>query len=280
MNQQPYHIRLMRPDELQIAIDWAKEEGWDPGIHDAETFYVADPNGFFVGEIDHEIISTACVINYDKHSAFGGLYIVKKPFREMGYGMAMTQHCLKYAGDRNIGVDGVLENVSLYEQIGFHFYFKNIRFKHIVRNLSVDDSHLIALSNIPFEQILAYDNKCFFANRAPFLKKWITQQDATALGYVTGNQLKGYGVCRKCDEGYKIAPLFADNAQIAETLFLALQAKKDFILIDVPEINDIGMALAKKYNMLSVFATARMYNHYKPNIADHKIIAVTSFEIG
>ena len=32
------------------------------------------------------------------------------------------------------------------------------------------------------------------------------------------NKLQGYGVIRKCYQGYKIGPLFADNAKIAETL--------------------------------------------------------------
>ena len=46
--KQNYHFRRMQADELQIAIDWAQQEGWNPGLHDAETFYQADPDGFLL----------------------------------------------------------------------------------------------------------------------------------------------------------------------------------------------------------------------------------------
>ncbi|MEO1882434.1 MAG: hypothetical protein ABGX71_02360 [Methyloprofundus sp.] len=55
--KQQYHIRRMQADELQTALDWTQQEGWNPGLHDAETFYQADPNGFFIGELDHQIIT-------------------------------------------------------------------------------------------------------------------------------------------------------------------------------------------------------------------------------
>jgi hypothetical protein len=33
--------------EVDIAIEWAAKEGWNPGIHDADCYFSADPNGFF-----------------------------------------------------------------------------------------------------------------------------------------------------------------------------------------------------------------------------------------
>ena len=39
-------IRRMNRDEVSLAIEWAADEGWNPGLHDAECFYVADPDGF------------------------------------------------------------------------------------------------------------------------------------------------------------------------------------------------------------------------------------------
>jgi hypothetical protein len=55
--KQQYHIRRMQADELQIALAWTQQESWNPGLHDAETFYQADPNGFFIGELDYQIIA-------------------------------------------------------------------------------------------------------------------------------------------------------------------------------------------------------------------------------
>ena len=39
----------MRGEELAFAIDLAAGEGWNPGVHDAECFFAADPNGFPIG---------------------------------------------------------------------------------------------------------------------------------------------------------------------------------------------------------------------------------------
>jgi len=44
------HIRVMRPDEIALAADWAAAEGWNPGLDDAACFVTVDPDGFFIGE--------------------------------------------------------------------------------------------------------------------------------------------------------------------------------------------------------------------------------------
>lgn len=39
-------IRKMAREEVEFAIEMAAGEGWNPGIHDGEIFYEADPDGF------------------------------------------------------------------------------------------------------------------------------------------------------------------------------------------------------------------------------------------
>ena len=47
-------VRRMDKNDLQLAVAWAGNEGWNPGLHDADPFYAADPNGFFIAEINGE----------------------------------------------------------------------------------------------------------------------------------------------------------------------------------------------------------------------------------
>ncbi len=61
------NIRTMCQSEVAIAVDWAKQEGWNPGINDAELFYQADPNGFFAGEIDGELVAVGSAVVYDNN---------------------------------------------------------------------------------------------------------------------------------------------------------------------------------------------------------------------
>ena len=37
-------VRIMERDELHIAIGWAEQEGWNPGLADADCFHAADPS--------------------------------------------------------------------------------------------------------------------------------------------------------------------------------------------------------------------------------------------
>src|ERR671932_468743 len=57
-------IRAMSRRELDIAIDWAAREGWNPGLSDAECFYGADPDGFLMAFHDAEPVATISVVRY------------------------------------------------------------------------------------------------------------------------------------------------------------------------------------------------------------------------
>jgi len=36
-------VRNMTREECALAIEWAAKEGWNPGIHDTESFYASEP---------------------------------------------------------------------------------------------------------------------------------------------------------------------------------------------------------------------------------------------
>lgn len=155
----------------------------------------------------------------DDSFGFFGFYVVKPEFREKGIGMKLTEKCLEYFGDRNIGLDGVVENEKKYPQVmKFRSFYSNLRFEGREGEIAGEDisKDLIKISEVPFEKLLQYDRKMFPAPRPGFLKKWITQPDSYAFAALETDTLKGYGVIRKCRAGYKIGPLFANDLDIAE----------------------------------------------------------------
>ena len=265
-----------------MAIEWARREGWNPGLHDAQTFYQADPNGFFIGELDGEAVSVGCAIVYDDAFAFCGLYIVAPEHRGNGYGLALTQARLDYCGDRNIGIDGVLENVAIYERIGYRKYYENARYQFTAGEAPARPATIQAIATVDAGVLNRYDRHCFPAPREVFLNPWIHQPDALSLAWVEHGELKGYVVRRRCYEGYKIAPLFADAPSIAEQLLLACQdgVRGENLIVDMPETNHAALQMAASYSMERTFATARMYQKGLPELAYDKIFGITTFELG
>jgi len=92
----------------------------------------------------------------------------------------------------------------------------------------------------------------------------------------------GYGVIRRCREGFKIGPLFADDEKGADLLFRGLAAKSggETIYLDPPEPNAPAIALAERYGLEQVFETARMYKNGLPDLPTARIFGMTTFELG
>ncbi len=283
MEDRNYRIRTMNRKEVDLAIEWAAKEGWNPGIHDADCFYSSDPNGFLIGLLDDEPIASISTIKYGDSFGFLGFYIVKPEYRGKGYGTQILNAGLKCLQGRNIGLDGVIAQQDNYKQYGFRLAYRNIRYEGYGGGNLPEHSGMVRLSTLPLETIVSYDRPFFPANRTQFIKSWINQPGCNALGIVQNGQLVGYGVMRKCRSGYKIGPLFADTPELAEVLFLALKSDikpEEPFYLDIPEVNQEAIALVDRYNMKVVFKTARMYTRENPEIPLNRFYGVTSFELG
>ena len=57
-------IGVMTRDDLDLAIEWAAAEGWNPGLDDAECFRAADPAGFLMGRLGGEPVVSISVVRY------------------------------------------------------------------------------------------------------------------------------------------------------------------------------------------------------------------------
>lgn len=279
-----YTIRTMTRQELDIAVDWAAAEGWNPGLHDADCFYAADPNGFLVGLFDDEPVAAISAVKYGESFGFIGFYLVKPEHRGKGYGMRIWNAALAYLGGRTIGLDGVLAQQDNYRKSGFALAYRNIRYCGTGGGDVPADSGIVPLSTVPFDEICAYDQAFFPDRRTPFLRRWLAQPQSTALGILDQNgNLAGYGMVRICRSGYKIGPLFADTPQLAERLFQALKAHTPAsapIFLDVPEVNAAALDLATRHGMTPAFETARMYTGKFPVLVLERLFGVTTFELG
>ncbi len=273
----------MTQDELCVAVGWAAAEGWNPGIHDAAAFYAADPNGFFLALVDGEPVGSVSAVAYNDSFGFMGFFIVRPESRGQGIGEKLGEAGLRYLGKRNIGLDAVLEQQPRYERAGFRRAYRNIRWQGEAK-AGRTSPECTELSRVPFTAIAAYDDRLFPAPRHRFLREWIKQPGAIALGILKKDgSLCGYGVIRPCRTGYKLGPLFADDTAAAHTLYESLTAAVPPgtpVFLDTPDRNREAAALARNYNLEPVFETARMYNRGEPPVPLERWYGVTSFELG
>ncbi len=125
----------MTRSDLDLAIAWAAAEGWRPGLADGDSFYAADPQGFWLGELEGTPISCISAVAYNDCYGFLGFYIVHPGYRGQGYGWQTWQHALAYLGDRQIGLDGVVAQQANYQSCGFELVYRNIRYGGQVSDL-------------------------------------------------------------------------------------------------------------------------------------------------
>lgn len=272
----------MKKSGLDLAISWAAKEGWNPGLHDRDTFYNTDPKGFFMGFLDGKPISCISAVSYGKDFGFLGLYIVHTDHRNKGYGIKIWNKAINYLKTKNIGLDGVVVQQENYKKSGFKLAYRNIRYQGVGKKFEVTDRNITDINSIPFTELVSYDSQLFPVPRPQFLKHWIEEKQSLALGFLKNNKLLGYGMIRKCVTGYKIGPLFADDKLIAENLFKKLNnfAIGSSIFLDIPEVNKEALELVRIYKMKTMFETARMYTKSPPIINLKKVFGVTTFELG
>ena len=274
-------IRVMRPEEIALASDWAAAEGWNPGLADAACFATVDPGGFLIGELDGAPAATISCVNYDERFAFLGFYIVRDDLRGRGYGLRIWNAAIAHARPRTIGLDGVVAQQGNYRKSGFQLAYANIRYGGRVAPAAAAPAGIVPLADVPFATVAADDATVFPAPRASFLRAWISARGHVGRALVRDGRLAAWGVIRPCRTGHKIGPLVADDRAAAEAVFAALVAAgPGEVFLDVPSVNRDAAALAHDHGLAPVFETARMYTGAIRPVRLERVFGVTTFELG
>ncbi len=275
-------IRPMDRRDIDLALDWAAAEGWNPGLADAEAFLAADPAGFLMARLGGEPAACISVVAYDDAFGFLGFYIATPAFRGRGIGLATWQAGMARLGNRVVGLDGVVGQQDNYRKSGFALAHRNVRYEGLSRADAPADPRLARIGQGLLPSITAYDRAMVPAPRDGFVARWVREGGRTGLALVDGGDIVGYGVIRACREGHKIGPLFADTETDADILFRALAstAKGETVILDLPEPNDAAASLAERHDLSPVFETARMYRGPAPDLPLARIFGITTFELG
>ena len=278
-------IRPLTRAELGAGLDWAAEEGWNPGLHDADSFHATDPGGFLLGLLDAEPVSMISAVRYGAGFGFIGFYIVRPAWRGRGHGLAVWRAAMERLAGRTIGLDGVVAQQAAYRRSGFALAWNNVRYEGVARRIARADAPQVSIEPLTqaTAELLDYDAPFFPEDRSRFVRLWIAQAGSTARAARRRGRFAGYGAIRPCRSGFKVGPLFADDAELADRLLCELVACVPAgapVQLDIPAANPSALDLVRAHGMRPVFETARMYTGVAPRLPIARLFGITTFELG
>ncbi len=246
----------MTPPDLERALNWAAQEGWNPGLEDATAFYAADPEGFLMGWLGDTPIAAISAIRHNPEFGFLGLYLCQPDYRGQGYGWQIWQAAMQLFGSRTVGLDGVVEQQDNYAKSGFVLSHNTQRYLG-----KIAAGPLAGFESVSQDDAVKFDTQISGISRPAYMHSWFTgTKTRQSLANGAGTAL---GTIRQCADGFKIGPLYAPDASVAKSLAKALVAKAgahdDPISIDAPSHNTSANEMCKKLGLEQVFSTARMY---------------------
>jgi len=236
-----------------------------------------------IAEVDGALAGCVSAVSYDGRFGFVGLYIVAPQWRGHGIGWRLWTCGMQRLAGHLVGLDGVPEQQENYRKSGFALAWRNVRYEGVGGGRATDDAAIVPLATLPFAEVERYDRAFFPAQRGAFLKAWVGQPRATAIGLVERGTLRGVAVMRRCRSGCKIGPLFADGPEIADRLFARCRAtapQDAAVFLDIPQTNPHALELVERHGMQPMFETARMYTRAVPALPVARMFGITSFELG
>ena len=155
-----YDIVFLDMDGIRTAVEWARREGWNPGLKDAEAFAAQDPEGFLGLKVDGELAATISLVSYGPSFGFLGFYICRPDLRGKGLGLALWNAALALKPARTIGLDGVTAQQDNYRKTGFVLAHANFRHGGLKPNgYAQSDRSLSALSTADASAIDRFEQR-------------------------------------------------------------------------------------------------------------------------
>ncbi|SES34110.1 hypothetical protein SAMN04490244_11153 [Tranquillimonas rosea] len=275
-------IRPMTRDDLSHVLDWAADEGWNPGQSDAAHFIGADPEGFLMALHDGAPAAAVSVVRVGPEHAFLGLFLCRADLRGRGLGTAVWTSGLARVNGASVGLDGVVAQQESYGRAGFQRHHATLRF---AGSVPAPAGRLVSrpFSEADLADALALDTAATGFARAPFLTGWLKNApDRHVRAIHIGGHLAGYAAMRRCRVGWKIGPLHARDETVARRLLddLVVLAEGAQIMLDVPDCNAPALAAAEALGLSQVFETARMWTGPAPGGDTALEYGVCTLELG
>ena len=239
----PPEVRPLTRDELDVVLGWATTAGWNPGLHDADALWAADPDALWGVEVDGVLVGAGATVQRGSRAGGVGLLLVEPSHRGRGIGSLTFPFLVDGALSRlEQGAGLVLDCPESYQDFCERFGFVPVR--KVARSTATATAgrrgpytgQLRALAQLPFDRVVAYDAKFSGGERPDFLRAWMTPRGGVGLGCYEAGYLIGMAILRPAQDGFRIGPFYAESRDVAEDLFVALSGTVvgQKLTLDVP----------------------------------------------
>ncbi len=292
-----FNIRPLDSDHISLLTEWARIEGFTPGIGDVSIYKNTDNQGIWIGYLGDKPIGCIAGIRYNSNYGFIGLFIVLEKYRGNGYGVLLWKHALKYlANIPLIGLEAASNRVKDYENWGFKIASTTTRWQwegsnnFLVPQLYLDEEleklQIHEGRSIPSEYVQLYDANREASPRPHFLSDWLDRKEGNVSVLVDKNlNCHGFGRIRPCllksGQGWRIGPLLADTPPLAEVLLRNLVSRHSgSVFLDSPGSNPYSPYLLERLGFKEISKTFRMYKGYQPQQSLNQVYGLACLELG
>lgn len=275
--------RPLEASEFALANEWAVNEGWNPGPHDAQVFHEADPGSLITVEVDQCPVGVISAARMTPDFGYMGFFVLSPKYRQSVHGWRLIHAGFERLENLTIGGDGVLSHLRSYAHFGLLPQYLTVSHQGLAPVQPTRWSFGVErASGTPLGELAAYDAAGFGVPRTAFLREWLALPHSRALVFKREGRVCGLGVARRCHQGVRIGPLQADDPEAAEALFDALVglAPGEPISIDCPETNPEAGKLARRKGLIAGSATARLYRGTPPVTVPSQVYGLMSFALG
>jgi len=258
----PPEVRPLTRDELDVVLGWAVAAGWNPGLHDADALWAADPDALWGVEVDGVLVGSGATVRRGSRAGGVGLLLVEPGHRRKGIGSLAFPFLVDGTLSRlEAGAGLSLECPEAYQDFCERFGFVPVR--RIARSTTTATvgrrgpyaGQLRSLAQLPFEKVVDYDARFSGGERPDWLRAWMSPRDGLGIAAYEAGRILGMAMLRPAHEGHRIGPFYAESADVAEELFIALSNSVvgQQLTMDVPlEDSDVvAFASARGFSVVS-----------------------------
>ena len=270
-NEETFVIRHATSlDDLQWVIKMATKEAFMPRKKEAECYFSAGLTPYFyIGELNGKRIGCISLVEHEESVAIGSYYIIAKPYRGFGFGKKLYDFCLSFSDRCNIQTFSFPYLKNYHQKKGFQagwtvntYQFNASRAVEGLASNQLPPSveQILPASQVDFEKLFAYGADMMGTSETCklLLAAWLCHlQESSWAAMDKNGEVVGYllmsETVRFPEQGYSIAPFYANSAPIARSLlkvvvaFASANNPKHTLIMDIPvDFNPEGVSIVEK----------------------------------